>query len=109
MAGIIKTPLADQALRSTVPNPAYDNQDSRAAAHQKKEFDPSIVMNLLDAQFERLLQQRINILRTFHAKVESTDHKNFDTVCSEIQEFERQLLQVSAYFEQSRHCKYRAN
>jgi hypothetical protein len=37
-----------------------------------------MVMNLLDAQFERLVEMRIHILRAFHEKTPSASQENLD-------------------------------
>ena len=106
MAGNIHSSLNGQAAKPDMTNPALNTLTAKASTDPKPELDPASVAGLLDAQFEQLLETRINILKMFHAKVPSADREHLEQVCSEILELKKQLQQVSDYFEQSRHCKY---
>jgi hypothetical protein len=55
-----------------------DNVATKTIQEQKPEQDPTMVMNLLDAQFERLVEMRIHILRAFHEKTPSASQENLD-------------------------------
>lgn len=84
MASNIQTSLNDLAPIADLPNPAQHSLTTKAPTSLKPELDPATVTGLLDAQFERLLETRINILKVFHAKVLPADREHLEQVCSQI-------------------------
>lgn len=111
--GGVQMPASDQTSRPGSANPyvtSLESQVAKIVPEQEPEQDPKMIINLLDSQFERLVDLRIQILRAFHDKVPSSmSQQNLNEVCSGIGELQAMLLQVNTNFDEFRRCKQKSN